>query len=86
MALPSNIKIAPIHITAAHQHNGGAPKSLKSRGRKNSIVKVEEIDETQEQVLDQSMYTNLNVEWVNRKGAYSTLPNPACICRREERS
>ena len=31
-------------------------------------MKVEEVGEGQAQVLDQSGYANLNVEWVNRKG------------------
>ena len=31
-------------------------------------MKVEEVGEGQDQVLDQSGYANLNVEWVNRKG------------------
>lgn len=69
MALATGVKIAPIHITASHSSTGGSRSSrMKGRGRKNSIVKVEEIDETQEQMLDQSVYNNMNVEWVNRKG------------------
>lgn len=67
MSLSNGVKIAPVHITATHAIGGGH-SSLKSRGRSNSIVKVEEIGETQEQMLDQSVYANMNVEWVNRKG------------------
>ena len=40
----------------------------KSRARSNSIVKVEDVGASQEQVLDQSAYANYNAEWVNRKG------------------
>lgn len=39
------------------------------RGRSASIVKVEEVGATsQEDSLDQSVYVNMNVEWVNQKG------------------
>ena len=43
--------------------------NLKGRGRSGSIVKVEEVSESLDDVLDQSMYRNMNTEWVNRKGS-----------------
>ena len=80
MALASGVKIAPIHITATHSSTGGTGSSrMKGRDRKNSIVKVEEIDETQEQVLDQSVYNNMNVEWVNRKGVFRSLTSDSTV-------
>lgn len=40
------------------------------RARSSSIVKVEEVGAvSQEDSLDQSAYVNMNVEWVNQKGA-----------------
>ncbi|CDO69569.1 hypothetical protein BN946_scf184759.g9 [Trametes cinnabarina] len=45
------------------------------RERSSSIVKVEKIgEESQEETLDQSMYDNVNAEWVNRKGAWLMHP------------
>ena len=39
------------------------------RERSSSIVKVEKVgEESQEEALDQSVYDNVNAEWVNRKG------------------
>ena len=67
MTMAPSINLTPIQITEAN-FIPSKPSSMRSRGRSNSIVKVEEIGETQDQVLDQSLYVNLNVEWVNRKG------------------
>jgi hypothetical protein len=75
MAISNGVNIAPIQVTAANRHG----RNFKHRGRSNSIVKVEEIDETQEQMLDQSMYVNMNVEWVNRKGQYHHTDSPDCL-------
>ncbi|KAI9064887.1 Orm1 type endoplasmic reticulum protein [Trametes sanguinea] len=45
------------------------------RERSSSIVKVEKVgEESQEEALDQSMYDNVNAEWVNRKGAWLIHP------------
>lgn len=42
---------------------------VAGRGRSSSIVKVETVGEdSQEEGLDQSVYDNVNAEWVNRKG------------------
>ncbi|KAI0371606.1 Orm1 type endoplasmic reticulum protein [Pilatotrama ljubarskyi] len=41
------------------------------RERSSSIVKVEKVgEESLEEALDQSVYDNVNAEWVNRKGAW----------------
>ena len=51
-----------------------SPSELKvrvGRTRSSSIVKVETVGEdSQEEGLDQSVYGNMNAEWVNRKGKY----------------
>ncbi|KAI0658522.1 Orm1 type endoplasmic reticulum protein [Cubamyces menziesii] len=45
------------------------------RERSSSIVKVEKVgEESQEEALDQSVYDNVNAEWVNRKGAWLIHP------------
>jgi hypothetical protein len=45
------------------------PPTLRSRGRSNSIVKVEQIgDRSVEEVLDRNVYVNINADWVNAKG------------------
>lgn len=68
MDMPSSaVKITPISISAT-QLSPPRRKDNDGRGRSNSLVKVEEVGETQEQVLDQSLYVNINAEWVNRKG------------------
>lgn len=41
------------------------------RGRSNSYLKVEHVDSSNEEALDQAAYPNINAEWVNRKGAFS---------------
>ncbi|VDC02066.1 unnamed protein product [Peniophora sp. CBMAI 1063] len=41
------------------------------RGRSNSLLKVENLRTSNDEVLDQDAYTNFNAEWVNRKGAWS---------------
>ena len=70
MPMSSPIKVPPIHITESPptlsplRHGVG----LKGRRRSSSLVKVEKVGETQEELLDQSVYVNVNVEWVNRKG------------------
>lgn len=65
---PPSISIEPVaHTTST---SSSSPSShLKGRARSGSLVKVEEIKESVDDVLDQSMYANVNQEWVNRKGA-----------------
>ena len=59
--------------TLSPRKSGSPGLSVRvSRERSSSIVKVEKLgDESQADVLDQSVYDNLNAEWVNRKGASS---------------
>ncbi|ETW83630.1 hypothetical protein HETIRDRAFT_242658, partial [Heterobasidion irregulare TC 32-1] len=40
------------------------------RARSGSLLKVEKVDSSTEEVLDQGAYANINAEWVNRKGAW----------------
>lgn len=66
ITMSPSVKIAPIQVTETKL---SPPRSMgKSRARSNSIVKVEDVGASQEQVLDQSAYANNNAEWVNRKG------------------
>ncbi|OBZ70207.1 hypothetical protein A0H81_09739 [Grifola frondosa] len=45
------------------------------RERSPSLLKVEKVgQESQEEALDQSVYDNVNAEWVNRKGAWLIHP------------
>ncbi|KAI0080823.1 Orm1 type endoplasmic reticulum protein [Panus rudis PR-1116 ss-1] len=45
------------------------------RARSSSLVKVETVGQnSQEEDLDQSVYDNVNAEWVNRKGAWLIHP------------
>ena len=54
------------------------------RARSSSLLKVETVGEdSQEEGLDQSMYGNVNAEWVNRKGGFidvfcSAPPDSMC--------
>jgi hypothetical protein len=68
-AAPPSITIPVLdtHSTATMLGKG----NLKGRGRSGSIVKVEEVAETVDDVLDQSIYRNMNTEWVNRKGGFT---------------
>lgn len=43
---------------------------MRGRGRSGSIVKVESVgDRSVEEMLDRSVYVNINADWVNAKGA-----------------
>ncbi|KZT71497.1 Orm1 type endoplasmic reticulum protein [Daedalea quercina L-15889] len=56
----------------------GLTVRIPNRSRSSSLVKVEHVgDESQEDALDSAAYENVNVEWVNRKGAW--LIHPALI-------
>ncbi|KAH9959827.1 Orm1 type endoplasmic reticulum protein [Russula dissimulans] len=44
--------------------------NTNTRRRSNSILKVEHVDSSNEEALDQAAYANINAEWVNRKGAW----------------
>ncbi|KAG8947298.1 hypothetical protein FRC04_010874 [Tulasnella sp. 424] len=66
---PPSISIDPVaHTTSTSSLSPGS--KLKGRARSSSLLKVEEIRESVDDVLDQSMYANVNQEWVNRKGAW----------------
>ena len=56
-------------ITIETSPSAAELKVRVGRARSSSIVKVETVGEdSQEEGLDQSMYDNVNAEWVNRKG------------------
>ncbi|KAH9938021.1 Orm1 type endoplasmic reticulum protein [Fomitopsis serialis] len=56
----------------------GLSVRIPTRTRSSSLVKVEQVgDNSQEDALDSAVYENVNVEWVNRKGAW--LIHPALI-------
>jgi len=57
---PPNIKLPGLSL---HPN-----KPANTRRRKNSILKVEHVDSSNEEALDQAAYANINAEWVNRKG------------------
>jgi len=50
--------------------NSLKPRSAGGRARSGSLVTVEEIQESLDDVLDQTVYPNVNQEWVNGKGAW----------------
>jgi len=70
---PPTISISSVAHSTSTSHSSSASK-LKGRARSASYVKVEEIQETVDDLLDQSAYTNVNQEWVNRKGAWLIHP------------
>lgn len=60
-------------LTIEHTVSAAELKVRVGRGRSSSVVKVETVGEdSQEEGLDQSMYGNMNAEWVNRKGMLSS--------------
>jgi hypothetical protein len=59
---PPNIKLPGVSL---HPHR---------RGRSNSILKVEHVDSSNEEALDQAAYANINADWVNHKGACVLFP------------
>jgi hypothetical protein len=62
--LPSEIKLPGLSI-----HTERDTMSIAARrGRSNSLLKVEHVRSSNEEALDQASYSNLNAEWVNRKG------------------
>ncbi|KAK0461706.1 Orm1 type endoplasmic reticulum protein [Desarmillaria tabescens] len=55
------------------------PSPMRVRGRSGSIVKVEQVgDHSAEDALDQSLFVNINANWVNAKGAW--LIHVVLIC------
>ncbi|TEB30052.1 Orm1 type endoplasmic reticulum protein [Coprinellus micaceus] len=59
-----------IHLPAISLADPPKGKHLRSRGRSNSIVKVEHVGDRVEEVLDRDVYMNINADWVNAKGAW----------------
>ncbi|THH05179.1 hypothetical protein EW146_g7313 [Bondarzewia mesenterica] len=64
---PPNIKLPALSI---HTATSGSGSHAHRRGRSGSLLKVEQVDSSIEDMLDQSAYANINAEWVNRKGAW----------------
>jgi hypothetical protein len=73
---PPTIKLPglSLHPSSTNDNNNPAPQR---RGRSGSFLKVEHVDSSNEEALDQAAYPNINAEWVNRKGAC-----PQCLTRR----
>lgn len=65
-ALPS---IPPSLNILTSTHTSG----IKGRGRSGSIVAVQEVGGDQQDFLDQSVYRNMNTEWVNQKGKFMSF-------------
>ncbi|KLO19895.1 Orm1 type endoplasmic reticulum protein [Schizopora paradoxa] len=67
-----SVVITPVSVAATKL---SPPRHPGGRARSNSLIKVEEVGKrTQEEVLDQNVYANINAEWVNRKGAWVMHP------------
>ena len=67
---PSSPKRTPLTVMTSPPST--EPTQRTGRTRSASVLKVEEVGATsQEEYLDQSAYMNMNVEWVNQKGAYT---------------
>jgi hypothetical protein len=65
MARTTTIKLPMLDLTNTSPKSG----TIKSRGRSNSIVKVEHIeDRSVEETQDRNVYVNINADWVNAKG------------------
>ncbi|KAI0089195.1 Orm1 type endoplasmic reticulum protein [Irpex rosettiformis] len=63
------------HLTIETSPSHSELKVRVGRTRSSSLVKVETVGEdNQEEGLDQSLYENMNAEWVNRKGAWVIHP------------
>ncbi|KAI0265957.1 Orm1 type endoplasmic reticulum protein [Gloeopeniophorella convolvens] len=61
--------LSPPSITRLSIHTDPATVAQRRR-RSPSILKVEHVDSSNEETLDQAAYANINAEWVNRKGAW----------------
>ncbi|KAI0310420.1 putative ORM1-unfolded protein response protein [Amylostereum chailletii] len=57
--------------TAESKNPGLTVHTGPNRRRSSSILKVEQVDSSNVDVLDQGAYSNFNAEWVNRKGAWA---------------
>jgi hypothetical protein len=65
---PPSIKLPGLSL---HPEGNGANNGNGNvgRARSRSVLKVEHVDSSNEEALDQATYANINAEWVNRKGA-----------------
>jgi hypothetical protein len=66
---PPSIKLPGLSLhpegNVANNGNGNV-----GRARSRSVLKVEHVDSSNEEALDQATYANINAEWVNGKGAW----------------
>lgn len=76
-----NITIPPVlsHMSSSSSLNkpttgNGGATIRERRGRSGSLVEVQEVASTEQDILDQSAWQNLNPEWVNGKGAWVIHP------------
>lgn len=88
---PIRISIPPVLSSAMSNHSSnsllkpgnGSGGIRERRGRSGSLVEVQEVGYTEQDILDQSAYQNNNPEWVNAKGMCSfcviEFLSP-CIC------
>ncbi len=66
---PPTIKLPGLSIHP--DNNTGNMNGGRKRARSRSVLKVEHVDSSNEEALDQAAYANINAEWVNRKGLSS---------------
>lgn len=68
---PPSIKLPglSLHPDGNGGNNGNGNVGHK-RPRSRSVLKVEHVDSSNDEALDQAAYENINAEWVNRKGKY----------------
>lgn len=69
---PPNINLPALSIQTSRS-GMSADKAAPRRARSGSLVKVEKVDSTNDQMLDQEVYPNVNADWVNLKGAHTSL-------------
>ncbi|KAH9174514.1 Orm1 type endoplasmic reticulum protein [Lactarius sanguifluus] len=70
---PPSIKLPGLSLHPDNGNNGnggGSGNAGHRRARSRSVLKVEHVDSSNEEALDQAAYANINAEWVNRKGAW----------------
>lgn len=60
-----NLPALSIQTSRSSMEDKLAPR----RARSGSLVKMEKMDSTNDQMLDQEVYPNVNADWVNLKGA-----------------
>ena len=67
---PPSIKLPglSLHPDSSNGADNGNANVRQKRSRSRSVLKVEHVDSSNEEALDQAAYENINAEWVNRKG------------------